>query len=85
MSARRSAMAEAKTAIKRGGIKPGNDVLPRYLQGSQYTTRAMRYSRGGSGGAKKMGKKKVTQLKSSVAIDKEGYTIGGWSNEQRDV
>lgn len=84
MRVQRSAMAEAKTAIKRGSIHPGNDIKPRYLQGSMYTTKAVRNSKRSSGGAKKLGKKKITALKSAVPIDKNGYTIGGWS-EPRDV
>ena len=72
-------MAEAKTASKKGVVHAGNDVKLRYLQGSMYTTRAVRNSKRSSGGAKKIGKKKLTQLKSAVSIDKRGFTIGGWS------
>jgi hypothetical protein len=73
-------MAEAKTAIKGRKIQPGNDILPRYLQGSMYTTRAMRRANKGAGKTSKRGKKKLSQMTSSVPIDKHGFTVGGWSS-----
>ena len=72
-------MAEAKTAIKKGSISAGRDVLPRYLQGGQYSTRAMRRGSAGGGSGKKLGKRKLSQLKPSTPIDKHGFTIGGWN------
>jgi hypothetical protein len=71
-------MAEAKTGLRKQGITPGDDVLPRYLQGSMYTTRVLRH-KASSGGAKKLGSSKRVALKSSVATDRKGYTVGGWS------
>ena len=66
-------MPEAKTGIKKGRISPGDDVLPRYLQGSMYSTRAVRKSRAGSSGGSKLGKKKTQQLRV------EGYDEKGWA------
>ena len=68
----------AKIAIKKGKIQPGDDVLPRYLAGSTYSNRVLRNKRS-TGGVKKRGKKKIDRLSTAVAIDKHGYTIGGWS------
>lgn len=78
-------MVEAKTAIKKGRASPGDDVLPRYLQGSMYTTREERNKRRSSGGSKKLGKKKLSKSLATVKTDKKGYTVGGWSDTLEGV
>ena len=65
-------MTTAKTGLRKHTISPGNDVLPRYLQGSMYTTRAVRKSRAGSSGGSKLGKAKKNR------IQIEGYDDKGW-------
>ena len=67
----------SNTGQKRAGITPGRDVLPRYLQGAQYTNRVLR-NKGGRGGSGGRGGQKTQQLASSVPTDRKGYTIGGW-------
>ena len=66
-------MSEAKTGLRKQKISPGDDVLPRYLQGSLYTTRAIRRSRAGSSGGSKLGKAKQQRVKV------EGYDEKGWA------
>ena len=63
---------DAKSGLRKQKISPGDDVLPRYLQGSLYTTRAVRKSRAGSSGGSKLGKKTTQQLRV------EGYDEKGW-------
>lgn len=68
-------MSEAKTAIKKGGVKAGSDVLPRYLAGSTYSTHAMRRGSPGGGSKKKLGKKKVQVIRTPFT---EGCDHKGW-------
>ena len=64
-------MADAKTALK-NKIKAPRDVLPRYLQGSMYTTRVMRRSNPGGGKKTGLGKQKISCIY-DPACDEKGW------------
>lgn len=70
-------MTETKTVVKRGAIQPGNDVNLRYLQGSVYSTPAMKNTRRSSGGVKKRGKKKnqVLHTPFTKGCDSKGWVL----------
>ena len=65
-------MAEAKTGALRNKVKTTSDVLPRYLQGSMYTTCLMRRNNAGAGKKGGLGKQKISHI-SDTACDEKGW------------
>jgi len=68
-------VSEAKTAIKGGRVKPSRDVLPRYPQGSMYTTRTLRRAKRSSGGSGERGKRKISVIHTAFIA---GCDSKGW-------